>query len=207
MEGKKIIVLHILLLTIVVSTQAQKLPIWVERKGCVRAQGNLAGGYLFQQKQGAAYLTGDIDLFVDNRASVTGAIWGSFATTGKHQVGIRANHAVLFGMSYHFLKKGRFDPYIGFTPGIGMVQANYQNGDVITTSKFGFTPLLSASLGCNYYIGWIFNFFVKVQGVSGQLLTDVPKPVRVDELKVTAGLGWNLRLWKPKQKAVTGQRI
>lgn len=204
METKTIITLVAVLL-LVNSTQAQKkrttrITIWEERKGCVRSQGNLAAGYLFQPKQVAAYLTGDVDVFVDNRVSVNGQIWASFVTTAPNRAGITANHSVFWGMNYHFLPKGRFDPYIGLTPGVGLVRANYFDGEAFRKSAFAPVPLVSAQVGMNYYVGWIFHFFAKVQGVSGVFFKDVPRANRLEELKFTAGLGWNMRLWKPKKK-------
>ena len=189
----------VLVATVAMAQKKTRLPIWEDRKGCVRAQGNLAAGYLFQQRQVAAYLTGDIDLFVDRRVSVNGQVWGSVATTAKDKPGIRANHSVMWGMNYHLTKKGRFDPYAGLTVGAGLVRTNYSNGETIERSPFSLVPLLSAQVGMNYYVGSIFHFFAKVQGVSGVFFTGVPKASRLEELKFTAGLGWNLRLWKPKK--------
>lgn len=202
METKKLITLLLPLLLAATQAQAQKkrITIWEERKGCVRSQGNLAAGYLFQQKQVAAYLAGDMDLFVDNRVSVNGQLWTSFATTARNKPGITAHHSVFWGMNYHILPKGRFDPYIGLTPGLGLVRANYFDGEVIRKSAFSVVPLLSAQIGMNYYVGWIFHFFAKVQGVSGVFFKDVPTANRLEELRFTAGLGWNLRLWRPKKK-------
>ncbi|HLP50236.1 MAG TPA: hypothetical protein VK154_05090 [Chitinophagales bacterium] len=190
----------ILLLSALAFTQLPAQKIWEERKGCIRAQGNLAPGYLFSQKIASGYVAGDMDLFFDNRVSFTGAAWYSFALNRKNETGLKANHALFAGLNYHFLKPGRFDPYIGFTPGIGLVQATYEENDELRKSKLAVLPLVSASIGFNYYVGWIFHVFVKVQGVTGQVSGTLPAPVRVDELKCMAGLGWNLRIWKPKHK-------
>ncbi len=177
---------------------AQK--IWETRKGCIRTQGNFSGGYLFGQKAASAYLNGDIDVFVDDRVGVTGSAFYSFALNRNNQTGLKANHAVFFGINYHFLKPQRFDPFIGFTPGMGLVQAAYKDGDVLKRTPYAAVPLLSATIGFNYYVGSIFNFFAKVQGVTGHVVSTMPSAMRLDELKFMAGLGWNLRMWKPKVK-------
>lgn len=203
--ASKAVVIIMLLMVSAIQLPAQK--IWETRKGCFRAQGNLAPGYLFSQKFLAAYVTGDMDLFLDDRTAFTGAIWISFATNRKNAPGITANHALFSGINYHFLKPGRFDPFIGVTPGLGLVQGAFKNNEgVLTKSKFTPVPLIAASVGCNYYVGWFFHFFIKVQGVAGQAFGNMPEPVRVDELKVTAGLGWNIRVWKPKRKDFWKQR-
>jgi hypothetical protein len=186
------------LCSIILSTSSAAQKITELRKGCARVQGNLAGGYLFEQKQYTAYVTGDADYFIENRVSLTGSAWYALPLRSKNVMGIRANHAVLGGFNYHFTQKGMFDPYAGITPGLGLVQVNYQSGEAIATSRLLAAPLLSASVGCNVYIGSIFHFFAKVQGVTGQVFKDLPAPGRLDELKVTAGLGFNARLRKPK---------
>ena len=184
-------------------TEGAAQKIWETRKGCLRAQGNLAPGYLFSQKFLAAYITGEAELFLDDRTALNGAVWVSFVTNRKDAVGITANHALFTGINYHFLKPGRFDPFIGLSPGMGLAQAAYRDEEgVLKRSKFSPIPLIGASAGCNYYVGWFFHFFVKVQGVAGQMFGDLPTPVRVDELKITAGLGWNIRAWKPKKRDV-----
>lgn len=172
--------------------------IWETRKGCIRTQGNFSGGYLFGQKAASAYLNGDVDVFVDDRVGVTGSAFYSFALNRNNQTGLKANHAVFFGINYHFLKPQRFDPFIGFTPGMGLVQAAYKDGDVLKRTPYTAVPLLSATIGFNYYVGSIFNFFAKVQGVTGHVVSTMPSAMRLDELKFMAGLGWNLRMWKPK---------
>src|SRR3954468_15512904 len=78
----------IFLLLLVVDAHSQK--IWETRKGCVRTQGNLAGGYLFKQKQASAYVNGDIDLFIDDRVAFTGSLWYSFALNRKNEIGLKA---------------------------------------------------------------------------------------------------------------------
>jgi hypothetical protein len=191
-------IFFIFLLLMVADAHSQK--IWETRKGCVRTQGNLAGGFLFKQKQPSAYVNGDIDLFIDDRVAFTGALWYSFALNRSNETGLKANHAVFAGINYHFLKPRRWDPFIGFTPGMGLAQVTYKDGDVLKRTPYAPVPLLSATLGCNYYIGSIFHFFVKVQGVTGQVFSTAPTATRLDELKFMAGLGWNLRLWKPKVK-------
>lgn len=148
------------------------------------------------------YFTGDLDLYLQNQVSVGGSLWASLPIGKKNETGVRFNSGVFGGLNYHFTKTGRWDPYLGFQPGFGVVNVAYKSGE--RTKETGYTPipLLSATLGCNYYIGSIFHFFAKVQGVTGQVFREMPTPTRLDELKITAGLGWNLRLWKPKPNKI-----
>lgn len=172
--------------------------IWEVRKGNVRSQGNLGAGYLFQQRNVSAYVNGEMEIFFDDRFAYTGAICISVVTKKRDQVGLTANHAIFAGANYHFLKPQRWDPYLGLTPGVALVRASYKNGDKTDLSKYTLAPLASAQFGCNYYVTSFLHFFVKVQGVAGQFFSDLPTPKRIDEVKVMGGLGWNLRMWKPR---------
>ena len=201
METQKIKIC-LLAISICIFFQLPAQRIWEERKGCVLAQGNLAPGYLFAQKNVTAYIDGNIEVFIDDRFSFTGAAWCSFATTQKDQAGLRANHAIFWGGNYHFLKPSRFDPYISFTPGLGLVRASYMDGENLKLSPFTVVPLAALSVGFNYYVGSIFHFFIQVQGVTGQTFGTLPTPMRLDEIKFMAGLTFNLRLWKPKKHDV-----
>ena len=201
METKSKIIIAIVGLLFVTHSFAQ--PIVEQRKGNIRVQGNLAGAYLFKQKAFTPYLTGDLDLFFDNHVSLAGSVWASLPL-GSTKSGLRQNHAIFGGINYHFLGKGRWDPYIGFTPGLGLVQMEYEKEGVVQRTKLSPIPLLSASVGCNYYIGSIFNFFVKAQGVSGQFFKLEQQTVRLDDIRFTAGLGWNFGLWKIEEKLKRG---
>jgi len=192
METRKKILTSFLLLA-VLSVSAQ--PIVENRKGNLRTQGNLAGGYLFSQKAAGAYLTGDFDLFLDEQVSFTGSGWYGFKVS-DNATGLIRNHSILSGFNYHPVKKGRWDPFIGLSPGLGIAELKYADSEGISQSTIGLAPLISGEIGCNYYVGSVFNLFVKARGVTGQARGDAPTPTRLDEIKITAGLGWNLRLWK-----------
>lgn len=180
------------------SVFAQK--IWEERTGCVISQGDLAPGYLFSSKRVTAYVDGDVALFFDNRFAMEGAIWASFATASQGLTGVRKNEAVFWGAEYHFLKPSRWDPFVSLTPGAGLVQVAYYNTEgVLKYTPYTVVPLGSLSVGCNYYVGSIFHFFLKLQGVVGQVSSTLPYTQRLDELKFTGGLAYNIRLWKPKK--------
>lgn len=193
MESKKLILLP--LYCLVLQAAAQTLPITEDRTGFVRAQANLAGGYLFSQKSYSAYITGDADLYIHDKVSVAGEIWYSFATDDGP---LRQNHALFGGLSYHPVAHSRWDPYVGFSPGIGFAKIAYETDGNRRSSPLTPAPLLGAVTGCNYYVGSVFHLFVKVRWVNGQVMGDAPFRTPLHELKITGGLGWNLRVWKPK---------
>lgn len=193
-----------LIAAIFIFLQSPAQKIWNERRGCISTQGNLAPGYLFQQKTVTGYIDGDMELFLDDRFAFGGSVWVSFATTDKSHPGIRINDAVFGGANYHFLKPGRFDPFIGLSPGVALARANYRDGETMKMTNYTLAPLIGATIGFNYYVGSIFHFFVKAEGVAGEMF-GAPTPQRLDEIKFMAGLGYNLRMWKPKKHDTWGK--
>jgi len=191
METKKILTAGFILLSL--SALAQSIT--ENRAGHIRSQGNLAGGYLFGQNDFTAYIAGDFDLFFSDDVSYTGEGWYNFKTHDK-PTGLLENHALFGGFNYHPVKKGRWDPFIGLSPGMAIVKAGYNDTEGVIQETLGVAPLISGTVGCNYYIGSIFHLFVKARGVGGRFRGDSPEFTPLNEMKITAGLGWNVRLWK-----------
>ena len=118
----------------------------------------------------------DMAIFFENRFAAEGAIWISFATAAQGATGPRVNEALFWGAEYHFLKPSRWDPFVSFTPGVGLVRVGYYEGGELKLTPYTAVPLGSLSVGCNYYVGSIFHFFLKVQGVVGQVTSVMPTP-------------------------------
>lgn len=193
MENKKII---IIILGLVLTAFSSAQSITEDRTGYARAQGNIAVGYLFAEKQPAAYITGDCDVFIKNQISISGALW-VFVPVSRNPLGIKANHSLMWGFNYHFMKSGRADPYIGLTPGVSLVRVAYSGSEgTVEKTQYDMAPLISMGGGCNYYVGSVFHFFIKAQGVIGEYFGNAPQPTPLYELKITAGFGLNARLWK-----------
>lgn len=181
-----------------VPAAAQK--IWDLRSGCLSAQGNLAPALLFAGNKMTAYADGDLEVFLSNDFAFTGACWFFIPTTGSSVPGLRVNDALFWGGNFHLLKPSRIDPFLGFTPGIGLARLVSSSSEGPKRSPFEVVPLCGVTLGCNFYVGSVFHFFVKAEGVTGQMLGGIPQAQRLDELKFMAGLGLNLRTWKPRHK-------
>lgn len=196
MEIKKtLLIIAVVLSAGSIHAQTEKF----DRTGIIRAQANISGGYLFQQREFGAYVSGDIDVYVAPKVSVTGEGWyGINIHTGEK--GIQGNHALFSGINYHFIRHKHWDPYIGFSPGAGFVVMGYDDSlSTLRQSRVMAAPLVSVTAGCNWYVGTVFHFFVKLRFVSGQVMGDPPTPTRLEELKLSAGLGWNIRAWNRKK--------
>lgn len=195
METQKLIPV---LLLLAVSPLRAQTPADASRRGLLRGQANLAGGYLFAQKSFGAYIAGDADLYLGDRVSVTGELWYGIPTDNGP---LRQNHAIFAGFNYHPLKHPRWDPYVGFSPGMALVRVRYDAGDGPRSSPFTPVPQPAVTAGCNWYLGTIFHLFVKVRWVHGQMMGAAPFPTPLHELKISGGLGWNLRVMRKKPSA------
>jgi len=194
MESKKIVIL-VLGLGLAQFSGAQAIT--ENRTGYFRAEGNIAAGYLFVEKQPGAYIQGDMDFFIKNQLSVTGAIW-YYVPISRTPLGVKANHSLLWGFNYHFTKSGHADPFIGLTPGFSIVQVAYADAENnVRTTPYAPAPVFSVAVGCNYYVGTIFNFYIKAQGMAGEFFGNAPQPSPLYEVRLTAGLGFNAHFWKP----------
>lgn len=186
METAKLMFLSLLLC--VQGLYAQGMP--GSRKGLIRAQANLAGGYRFPQKNFAAYLAGDLDVYLSERVSVGGEVWYSLPLNDGP---LRQNHAVFAGFSYHPLRQGAWDPFIGFSPGLALCKIVYEDASGRHSTPLSPAPLLGITGGCNWYLGSIFHLFVRLRWAQGQLMGDAPFRTPLQELKISGGLGWNIR--------------
>jgi len=183
----------IMVATLCLFHSSYALDIWESRRGFVRTQANLAPGLMQNQSRVNAYIAGDMDIFLDDQFSFAGSAWYSFSTIRNGQTGVTMNHSIFWGGSYHWLDAGRFDPYLTLQPGFGVARANYLNRGELATSAVEVVPLVSVSIGCNYYVGSMFHFLFRLQAVSGHLSSDMPQPMSLNELRCSVGLGYNLR--------------
>lgn len=199
---KRLVMLALVLMGL--AAQAQDNNTFV-KKYLLRTQGNLSVGYMLKQKTVPAYIGGDFDYFIDERVSWYGE--GSFFVTGtSDEIGykIKHNHAILSGVNIHLTKEKRFDPYIGINPGIMISQ--FGSTDMIIGpqyTKVGVSPVFSAAVGINYYVGSIFNFFVRARYIQGQFFANSMERIPLSEFRFSAGLGWN---WSFIQKAMAKRK-
>jgi hypothetical protein len=192
-QAKKIISATIIVL-ICTSAMAQKDTVF--KSGMLRAQANISGGYLFSQKKFTPYISANADYYINENFSITGESWFSFDIVRPDQLGLRKNFSAFLGLNYHPVKYSRWDPYIGFAAGAGLLTVNHFQDTVIRESPVQFTPLVGVTAGLNYYIGSIFHFFVQCKFVAGGTNSSAYGRTYLEELKISGGLGWNIHTKK-----------
>jgi hypothetical protein len=167
----------------------------VVRKGNLRAMATISPGWMLKQKATNINLHGNIEYYFSEKASFGGDIYYFLGTQELNNNSFTLNHSLFFGGFYHFKKKS-WDPFIGFQPGIALVQgkeALLPSGEVYVPAKT-INPLASLIIGSNFYAGKFFHFFISLRYLKGTYLSNAPSPLSLDELRLSAGLGFNVNL-------------
>jgi hypothetical protein len=147
------------------------------------------------------YLHGNLEYYPEDKLSIRSDTYVYLNALYSKYIDIK-NYSSFTGISYHFTTKKQFDPYIALQPGIAYV--NIEPAVSITIPGLsvlpevsGYAPLYSAAIGFNYYAKSIFHLFMEARYVHGDFAAS-PVALSLDELKVSFGLGFNLRAKKPK---------
>ena len=159
-------------------------------KGLLRAQATISPGFMFNEGITNIYIHGDLEYYVEDNISVRGDSY-YYLNTIDDKKPFMVIHSTFLGAVYHFPTASSLDPYIGIQPGIAYSQANTQL--LIYDNKVTANPLISSVAGVNYYASRIFHLFLSVRYVSGKHLSDAPSPLSLNEIKLSFGLGWNIR--------------
>ncbi|MCX7745090.1 MAG: hypothetical protein N2167_11050 [Flavobacteriales bacterium] len=195
MEKKKISVFIILcLMSLKGITQEDA----IERTGMFRGQANLAGSYIMPFKQFGTFITGDFNYYLNPQVSITGEGWYMLPVTEKQL--FTAHHNLLGGITWHLSKNTRWDPYLAFTPGISFTAQRDTTEGNNRITPVALSPALTLAVGCNYYAGSIFHFFVKIRYLYTNLIAQELPSSTLHEIRITAGLGFNFRKKKIKSQ-------
>ena len=192
MVTRSIIILLFLFNTLGVFAQQPKFD--VLRKGLFRSHLTVTPGILFNSDNTNIYLHGGFEYFLKNKVSFTGhGYW--YLDSQQKDGDLKQNSSVLWGLRYHFpWRRKKIDSYIGLEPGLAVVQA--KNTESVSVKKV--MPLVSASAGFTFYVWKFFNFFVETRYVHGHHSTEWNQKIKLDEFRISAGLGWNVNLIRKK---------
>lgn len=111
--------------------------------------------------------------------------------TARH--GLKSLHKLNGGLSWHFLSKRAFDPFVGLHPGVGFL-THYRGTNLIQVALMpenDVVPMISISGGANYYVGSVFHFFVHLRYSSARSYAAQSGLENLSELQLSLGLGLN----------------
>ncbi len=173
---------------------AQQPKFDVLRKGLFRSQLTISPGFMLSGGSPNIYLHGGFEYFLKDEVSFSGH--GFWFIDSQKTGNLKHNSSVLWGLRYHFpWREKKIDSFIGLEPGIGLVQA--KNSESVSVLKA--TPLITASAGFTFYVWKFFNFFVETRYIHGHHSSEWNQTYKLDEFRISAGLGWNVNLIRKKR--------
>ncbi len=190
--GKKIISISLLMVAVYIQQTFAQQNNFV-RSGLIRSQLTISPGYFFADKNTYFYFHGNLEAFIEDRLSLSGDSYVFLGNQTSDTGLIKMNQSSFFGLAKHF-SNGRSDLYFGFQPGFSVTQLNIYNLPV--ESSYAFNPMVSFSTGYNYVFFKYFHFFSQLRYCYGQHLYE--RPVNLGEVRISAGLGFNINAVKQK---------
>jgi len=154
-----------------------------------RAMGTLCPGVFTSNGATSLYFSGDWDYYFNEHFSMNGE-GHYFLANLTGNTSITSYHSLLWGMNYHFLIFNQLDPFVGMEPGFGFVDGTRLFGS--KPNAFETIPLITFTVGTNFYVGSIFHFFIKARYLQGQSLSATDYHLSLSEFRFMGGLGWNL---------------
>ena len=165
------------------------------RKGLIRDQLTLRPSYAFSEKQSSFYLHGTLEWYLSDRLSIVGDSYSILGAVSSNKMLFDFKHSGFFGINFHFTKNTN-DFYLGFQPGLSYAKLNPSENSLTETTA-GINPLISATVGYNFFINKLFHLFIQTRIVTGQHNYDVNKDLT--EFYFSAGLGFNFNAIKTVQ--------
>jgi hypothetical protein len=199
--AEKIILKLLLVLALPNFLAAQQEDKIVSLNKLLMVQATISPGYMFY-KGGLwnSYFHATLEWCFDDKVSIRSDGSYFFTTQGDYKL-FKMNHSLLLGAFYHFPKK-KCDFYLGLQPGAALVQQTpyTYNDSTISNPRLKVAPIMTATIGANYFFWKYMNMFVALKIVHGTHISEYGTSIPLDELRISAGLGWQLQF---KKKNVT----
>jgi hypothetical protein len=172
----------------------------------LKGDATISPGYLLSAPQTNIYINGSLEYFPQERVSLRGE---SFVMVGAQQKPalLDQNSSLMFGGLYHF-HKNRFDFFVGLETGVSLtkprdsVENTFHNPvTVVSARKYDYKilPLISPVTGVTFYVWNYFNFFLNVHYIKSTYYGYAnARNLLLDELRISAGLGFQIHLHKKK---------
>jgi hypothetical protein len=157
----------------------------------LRAMATFSAGYMFGIQETVSSLSGDIEYYLNEKVSIQGE--GSiFLSSFASQSRVNENSQLYGGINYHFTENKKADVFLGMQPGVSFFKLNNLNQEPEINKNPEVIPLISFSGGLNYYVGSIFHFFLHARYIQGQTIGNPQARFSINEIRFSAGLGFNL---------------
>jgi hypothetical protein len=155
-------------------------------KGLMYMSTGLTGGIMTFNQVQDIYFTGSFSYLVEEQIGIRTDI-NVFLPDYNFEGQLQKNSSLLLGPEFHF-PAGRFDMSLIFEPGISFANLEGGTADKKTQAE----PVFLASMGFYYYILQNFHVLASVGYLHGNYFLESSDPFRLDELRLTGGLGINI---------------
>lgn len=193
MEIKKIIV-AVCVFTVVLSVNCSAQSNKIDRTHLISASATLSPAFFLKGGVSSNYINGFLEYYPQANVSVKGETYYFLKPSEGKEHPLKQNTGIIFGGLYHFTKNGAFDPYIGFQPGVSLVTYYPNlNGQIqyLGLLQSEIVPVVTLSVGANYYVSRYFNFFGSIRYVNAQGAQTETYFTDLNEIRFSFGLGFN----------------
>ena len=196
--GKKIILKLLFVLALPGFVNAQQKDSATSLSRLLIVQATISPGYMFNEGLWNSYFHSTLEWCFDKRVSIRADGSYFFSSQGDYQP-LKMNHSLLLGAFYHFPKK-KGDFYFGIQPGAACVQqySYIYNDSSIVNPHLKVIPIMTAAIGANYFFWKYMNLFAAIKFVHGTYIPQYGKSYPLDELRISAGVGWQVQFKKGK---------
>lgn len=160
------------------------------RQGTIKASSTIAPSLMLNRNVQNIYLNGFVAYQLDEHLSLRGETFYYIKGAASAATDIVYNGAMntYFGAFYH-RGTNNWDNYIGFQPGVSVVQTLYKTGASVS-------PSFAFKIGTAYYVWKYFHFFADLTYTNTTVRGLSIGSLKSDELVISAGLGFQINTKK-----------
>lgn len=163
--------------------------------GLLSGKGTLAVGLPKAYSGANAYVSGNLEYYLENNISVKGGVWIFLGTSGEENT-FSKNATLFTGFYYHFPTQNAFDPYFGFEPGVNWSQLQPHGQLAVLNENYStfpssINPTTALASGVNLFATQWVHLFIEGKYIFGLHTSDIA-PVSLNEFRFSFGFGFNL---------------
>jgi hypothetical protein len=163
--------------------------------GLLKGTATISPSTMLNRSVNNVYISGFLEYHLTKNLSLRGESYVFVDGTSKNEnnnLFIDKGMRTYAGAFYHF-NKNNWDKYIGFQPGIAIMQPL---AGVQPIQKMQACPSMALHVGSTYYVWKYFNFFVDLAYVKSTFYGLQIGAQKTDELILSAGLGFQIQTKK-----------
>ena len=163
------------------------------RKGLLKATATISPSFMLNRHINNIYVSGELEYFLENKISVRGDVF-LYRDSQQNIPFLKQNSMIFFGALYHF-SKNKHDLFIGIQPAAILSQPNMLDTSLVNY-PVKINPGISVIAGYTFYVWDYCNFFLNARYVNTKYVGTSNGAIQLDEIIISAGLGFQLHTRK-----------